>query len=100
MNDNPFRQIPSVNEVLAIDQVQGLVRALLASRFWDARHVHPRPGDDDPEARIVLTTGGEQLQAALWVSEIRKLPVFVQAQAALLTIIRDISHGTILESGQ
>ena len=80
--------------------VRGVVEALTEARVWEAAHVRDRPGEDDPEASISARSPSGGGEVRLWVSEIRRVPQFAQAQDALLAFARQVSDGAILESGR
>ena len=65
-----------------------------------AAHVRDRPGEDDPEASISARSPSGGGEVRLWVSEIRRVPQFAQAQDALLAFARQVSDGRIRESGR
>jgi len=82
------------------NRVAVVVRKLQESCIWEVRHVHPRPGEDDPEAIIAVEAAGKRDQVVLWVSEIGECPPFAKAQAPLLALVHELSKGEVLESGQ
>jgi hypothetical protein len=80
--------------------VRGVVEALTQARVWEAVHVRDRPGEDDPEASIAAASPEGGGEVRLWVSEIRRVPQFAQAQDALLAFLRQVSEGAIRETGR
>ena len=94
------RQRRTFSGQLDINQVQQVVTALQETRFWEVQHIKTHPGEDDPEASIAVTAGGDSFQVTLWVSEIRHSPIFNKAQQLLLALVHEISGGQVLENGQ
>jgi hypothetical protein len=80
--------------------VRGVVEALTEARVWEAVHVRDRPGEDDPEASIAAASPAGGGEVRLWVSEIRRVPQFAQAQDALLAFLHQVSEGAIRETGR
>src|SRR4051794_10706665 len=78
------RQRKTYDGQVPADRVIVVARELQSARVWEVSHVHPRPGEDDPEAIIAVEAADKRAQVVLWVSEIGECPPFAQVQAALL----------------
>jgi hypothetical protein len=85
---------------LATAQVEALVQDMLAAEIWKVKHVRSKPGEDDPLAIIGAKAGQQDFQVVLWVSEIRRVPSFVEVQDKILRLVHDISAGQVLETGK
>lgn len=82
------------------EEVKIVARALLDAQLWTVQHLRSIPGEDDPEARIAVQKGGESAVAVLWVSEVKDVAAFAEAQKVLLDLIWQVSGGEVLEVGR
>ena len=96
----PDRQPIEFTGTVDAAAVRGVIEALTEARVWEAAHVRDRPGEDDPEAWISARSGGGRGEVRLWVSEIRGVPPFAQAQDTLIAFARQVSDGAILKTGR
>jgi hypothetical protein len=94
------RQRRTYKGELPPSEVEELATKLLQADLDSVKHVHPRPGEDDPEATISIAHGNKKSQATLWTSEIRECPPFAAAQKSLLALVQRVSRGEVLEAGQ
>lgn len=81
-------------------EVHELVRTMLSVKLWEVKHISTERGLDNPEARIIITSGKESFPVVLWVSEIDEVPAFDEVQEKILTLVRRVSGGEVLEIGR
>lgn len=86
---------------LGAPRVTALARLLIDAEVWGAQPLR-RAGDDDPLASITLRdSDGETTQTvAVPASQTQAVAQFAAAQAPLLELARELSHGAVLEVGR
>ena len=85
---------------LNVADVHELVQTIQSVRLWEVQHIFMEGGRDNPEARIVVTANEESFTVVLWVMEIEDVPAFDEVQEKILTLVRRVSDGEVLEVGR
>jgi len=94
------RQERTYASTVSPDRVRQVAGDLRKARIWETRHVRSKPGEDDPLASMAVESGASKAGVELWVSEIKDVQPFREAQQSLLGLIREISNGEVLETGR